>query len=551
MTQPRPSLLITSVGAINVLIGLAFVGFGLYVIIAGADAVTTLFQLQTETGKAADFIAGKDNAQQAKDAAGLFTKGLSGFILAFALVIAGCSIVQGLPNLLVGVGVLMRWNVARVFAIVFAVLAVLAGVACLAAVGQSNRFLYVGLFLLFYAILTFVSLLGRRASLEFSGGLKQAADSLEPEKSGPMSTRDTNSAPRRPIDVVLLVIALTITATTAVFATLYFARGTPPAALVEIVEPKPKPAKNGEPTPIDDMKAMIKHQPKLAEFHEAALAGQIPRAAEMLKNVDVDEPDEHGRTALMKVSATGNVRMAMFLVAMGAQINQRDKEGLTAVMYAIEKDQIAIISIFVNNGGADRKSVEALRAQYSEAAKSGPVSSLDVDMRDNRGQTAFMQAIVKGRLEAADRIRFWSKTDDLEDAEGNSILHLLAADGNMTLVRQFEWRADGKAPCWCFGSPPKLSIGFSCFGVNQVNRAGRTPWMLAAEKGHLAIVKHLLSGPRSVKWPGGGGKRSPPVDDLHLKDKSGKTGLDLATANGHKDVVAYLTSLEKSKGGNP
>jgi ankyrin repeat protein len=96
-----------------------------------------------------------------------------------------------------------------------------------------------------------------------------------------------------------------------------------------------------------------------------------------------------------------------------------------------------------------------------------------------------------------------------------------------------------------------LQIGFRSFELNQANRAGRTPWMLAAEKGHLDIVKHLLSGPRSVKLTKGGGQPSPPVDDLQLKDKSGKTGLDLATANGHKEVAAYLTSLEKSKDVNP
>jgi Ankyrin repeats (3 copies) len=420
MTQPRPSLLITSVGAINVLIGLAFVGFGLYVIIAGADAVTALFQLQTETGKAADLIAGKENAQQAKDTAGLFTKGLSGIILAFALVIAGCSIVQGLPNLLVGVGVLLRWNVARVFALVFAVLAVLEGIVCLGAVGQGSRFLYVGLFLLFYAFLTFVGLLGRRASLEFAGGLKQIADAPESEKSKPMSTPEISGARRRPIEVVLLVIALTMTATTAVFATLYFNRGTPTGNVVDVVDSKGKPAGTDKPAPIDDTKSMAKHQPKLATFHEAVLAGQIPRAAEMLKNVDVDEPDEQGHTALMKVSAAGNLRMAMFLVAMGAQFNQRDKEGKTALMHAIEKNQLGVIGVFLHDGTM-RAEMAALRAQYSDAAKSGPVGNLkellagkfdfphlDYKTRDNRGQTAFMQAILKGHFEAADKIRFWS-----------------------------------------------------------------------------------------------------------------------------------------------
>src|SRR5207237_275649 len=93
-----------------------------------------------------------------------------GVILAFVAVIAGCSIVQGLPVLLVGVGVILRSNAARIFAIIFAVLALVEGLACLAGAQQSGRFVYVGIFLLVYTLLSCV-LLGKRASFEFSGGL--------------------------------------------------------------------------------------------------------------------------------------------------------------------------------------------------------------------------------------------------------------------------------------------------------------------------------------------------------------------------------------------
>src|SRR5437899_1317175 len=108
MNAARPSMLISSVGWVNVFVGLAFVGFGVYVLCAGGDAVVTLYQMQTDVGKATNIVAAKEHAEQAKEAAGIFAKGLSGVILAFAFVIAGCSIVQGLPNLLVGVGVILR-----------------------------------------------------------------------------------------------------------------------------------------------------------------------------------------------------------------------------------------------------------------------------------------------------------------------------------------------------------------------------------------------------------------------------------------------------------
>jgi ankyrin repeat protein len=139
--------------------------------------------------------------------------------------------------------------------------------------------------------------------------------------------------------------------------------------------------------------------------------------------------------------------------------------------------------------------------------------------------------MVKGHLESAVSVGSTITLDDLEDYEGNTILHLLAADGNTTLIRRFEW----KIPPPGHGSP-LLGWNFNwrvfrSGKLNQVNRTGRTAWMLAAEKGHLDIVKHLLP--------------NPPRDDLQLKDKSGKTGLDLALANNHKEVVAYLTKLQQ------
>jgi ankyrin repeat protein len=343
--------------------------------------------------------------------------------------------------------------------------------------------------------------------------------------------------PRRPMEVVLLGLVLALTAMTAVFATLYFTRTTPTGDSAQNADSKG----DGKPTPIDDVQSMVKHRPKLAAFHEAVLAGQVPRAAE-LKEVDVDEPDEQGRTALMKAAERGNLRAAMFLIAMGAQFNQRNKEGKTALMHAAEKNQIGIIGIFRGEGTAPAE-MAALRAKYHDASKGVAgkfeLPNLDYVVRDNRGQTAFMQAMVKGYLEAAEKFFYrpvpggasHEHNYDLEAGEGNTILHLLAADGNTSLVRCFEWQTiNVVTPGWFFKAP-KLFLDFRSSKLNQANRAGRTAWMLAAEKGHLDIVKHLLP--------------NPPRDDLQHKDKAGKTGLDLARANNHKEVVAYLTKLQQ------
>lgn len=539
MTPPRPSWLISSVGWINVLIGLVFIGFGVYVLIAGADAVSSLFQLKTDVGKAADKVVGQQHGQQVEEAAGLFAKGLSGVIVAFALVIASCSILQGLPNLLVGVGVLLRSNFARVFAIVFAVLALLEGIGCLTASGQSNTFVYLGLVLLAYAVLTFVALLGKRASIEFSGGLQQVTTTAQETQGEVMATPQAE----RPVAVIVLSVLLVgATAAASIFGTLYYtARPGVPLAHQPIGNDK---GGDQKPSRIDDTTTLAAHKPRLAAFHDAVLAGQVPRAAEMLKQVDVDEPDEHGRTALMKACATGNVRAAMFLIAMGAQVNQADRDGRTPIMHAAETNQLAVLDVLFGEGTAPTE-IAAIRAQYFDASKGGIGANLKelvgakfmptsprLDVRDKKGLTAMMIAILKGHPDAANQIGRpgrGGQPDRPVDGNGDSIVHLLAADGNIRMLRHFGI-IYASPPFWAYYKQPGGGFVWSACDQNTANNAGREPWMVAAEKGHLEAVKHLLHKPVRT--------------DLERKDNSGKTGLALAQAGNHAEVVAFLTQLQ-------
>src|SRR5205814_923819 len=97
------SHLITAVGVANLVFGGLFVTFGAYCLLAGGDAVATLFQAKDDVAKAgaqAGISVPADHAQQIGDLADLGAKRLSGVILAMVVVVAGCSMLQGAPLLL-------------------------------------------------------------------------------------------------------------------------------------------------------------------------------------------------------------------------------------------------------------------------------------------------------------------------------------------------------------------------------------------------------------------------------------------------------------------
>ncbi|MDQ1414330.1 MAG: hypothetical protein QOE07_2918 [Acidimicrobiaceae bacterium] len=65
--------------------------------------------------------------------------------------------------------------------------------------------------------------------------------------------------------------------------------------------------------------------------------------------------------------------------------------------------------------------------------------------------------------------------------------------------------------------------------MNQVDRAGSTPLMFAAQHGHASTVKKLLLGGANV-----GARRA-----------DGLTTRDFAAGNGHERIAAILLSAER------
>jgi hypothetical protein len=168
MTQaaPRPrSFGVTLVGLMNLLIGGAHVVLGVYILLQGADFLKGALDAGAQVREAGSAVApqGEEAARVAEQ--GL--QGLGGIVAGLVGVIAVCTMLYGLPELLAGFGVVFRKRWGQVLAIILAVLALFISAGAFFALLQGQNTLLVGVVYGVYALVTFLFLIPGKYSAEF------------------------------------------------------------------------------------------------------------------------------------------------------------------------------------------------------------------------------------------------------------------------------------------------------------------------------------------------------------------------------------------------
>jgi ankyrin repeat protein len=553
---------------VNLAFGALFLIFGVYFLIAGAAAVQALFQLKQETSKVTNQLPGipKEGARQLDALTSAGTKTVGGMMMTMVRILAVGSMLQGIPLLLAGYGVLRRRQWARVLALVFGVLAGLEGLGCLFGAKQSGSLVLIsGLILVGYAVLNWVGLLGRRASFEFAGGLAALSDPfarqwenaapivpeprlVEPLPTEPARSPDENAAPaipearpegrplpdeactstpHRPLRVSVPVLVSILAVLVTALAWL---------AIVKLKDKRMRGDTLSDEVDGKEKSATPKYQKRLALFLASVDKGQVSRALELVREgVHVDDKDQRGETALMKAAARGHSGMVVLLLALGSQLNDKDRKGQTALMQAAAHGHGAVVDLLVSNASAaaeiQKFKNHFLNFHLPAAGKLlDPLKDLgnikgqlvDLNARDDRGQTALMKAVAKGHIDIARTLFVEGADPNLTDEDGNTIYHLAAARGQTGAVQLIRSMGGSRTR---HGQLISLTIQ-----PEDINRRGMTAWMTAAANGHLATLKGLLPG-------------NPTKDFLLRKDRHGKTAYESAADKGHEEVTAFLKPL--------
>ena len=115
---------------------------------------------------------------------------------------------------------------------------------------------------------------------------------------------------------------------------------------------------------------------------------------------DVNQKDETGKTALMMASIKGYKEVVEFLIQKGADVNQKDDYGWTALMWTSRKGRNEIVKLLIQKGAdVNQKDyygwtalIEASKRGHKEVVELLIQKGADVNQKDNNGQNAMMRA---------------------------------------------------------------------------------------------------------------------------------------------------------------
>ena len=120
----------------------------------------------------------------------------------------------------------------------------------------------------------------------------------------------------------------------------------------------------------------------------------------LAKGADPDSPDSGGRTALMHAAYQGRVEAVKLLLGAGADVNKVSEAEFTALDYACKGGELEIARMLGARGAklGDKNNVLVLvcEAGYTEILKIVLEHGPDLNYRDGNGFTALMYAVLQG-----------------------------------------------------------------------------------------------------------------------------------------------------------
>ncbi|KAI6238281.1 SAM domain-containing protein [Aphelenchoides fujianensis] len=232
-------------------------------------------------------------------------------------------------------------------------------------------------------------------------------------------------------------------------------------------------------------------------------SGELPEVREILRqgDVDVDEGDDDGMTALQIASACGHLNLVEELVGLGATVDLANQLGYTPFLHACREGHLHVVK-FLKQHGADEK------------------------RKTGFGMSALGLASAGGHVEV---MRFLSslEVDMIPTEEGLTPSPLMAAAAR-SHVHAVQFLASRHVPPLGFSS----FFPFSGGNVNYSSRGlGLTPLHLAVICGNAEVIDALV-------------RLKAPLEKLSFKNKKAEK---IALYAENKEAQRYIELFKRSK----
>jgi excisionase family DNA binding protein len=252
---------------------------------------------------------------------------------------------------------------------------------------------------------------------------------------------------------------------------------------------------------------------------EAAYEGNTGQVQSLIEaGANVNEKDAAGRTALMIAANRGHTYVVQLLLERGADATVKDNNGQTAMEAAESRGFQRIVSMLEKfstsaqpEGSRSLKSGAAPRLSLHRAVDDGDFAALkslieagaDLNSRSNDEWTPLMLATIKGHTAMIQILLKNGADSNARNRKGWTALMFACSMSDVDNMRIL------------------LTEGAN---VNARDKEGKTALMQAAHENNRESVKVLLEMGA----------------DVNLEDHTGETALDMARRRGHEEMVEML-----------
>jgi ankyrin repeat protein len=162
-----------------------------------------------------------------------------------------------------------------------------------------------------------------------------------------------------------------------------------------------------------------------------------------------------GFTPLLSAANGGQLEMAKWLLARGSSIREADNDGYTSLILAACGGNIDLVRFFLENGASLKE-------------------------RNNNGDTALLLAAYCGHRELVEWLVDHGSALDEKNNTGMGVLISAANGRHLDVVQVVLERLGGH-------------------GLENTDEGGYTPFLLAAQRGHFPVVRHLAAHGANIR----------------------------------------------------